>query len=175
MRARLVPLVVLCAGMSLTACTADPKDERATPTASSGTTEPQTLRTPIELRAVRDIGPAPCPGTLTAPAGGALMPYEDSCLAVDAPDLTIQRVTSFEVGADEPGFTGWRVKATLVDEQREPFRALTERLVGRQLAIVVDGTVYNAPNVQAALTEGAFQVSFEDETAARALAAKLTG
>jgi hypothetical protein len=171
MRTRLVPVLVLCAGMSLTSCAADKKDQRATPTGATG---PRTLRAPIELRAVRETGPGPCPGKLTAPAGGAVVPYEDTCLAVDAPGLTIQRVASFEVGPDA-GATGWLVTTTLVDEQREPFRALTERLVGRQLAIVVDGKAYNAPNIQSAIPDGSFQVSFADETAARALAAKLTG
>jgi hypothetical protein len=162
--------------MSLTSCTtADRNGESAPPTVATSASGPRTLRTPIELRAVRGNGPGPCPGKLTAPAGGAVLPYADTCLAVGAPELTIARVASFAVAADAPGFSGWVVSATLIDEQREPFRALTERLVGEQLAIVVDGTAYAAPNIQEAITGGSFQISLNDETAARALAAKLTG
>ena len=49
---------------------------------------------------------------------------------------------------------GWQVAFRFNSEGAEAFGALTERLVGKQLAIVLDKRVESAPNVESAITGG---------------------
>jgi preprotein translocase subunit SecD len=136
MRIRIVPFLML---VLLVACSSVAKPPAVTDTGV------RTLRTPIELRAVRGTASGACPASLTAPAGGALVPMAETCLAVDAPGLSVSRVSSIAVSADPTGPDRWQLAATLTPEQRGAFTDLTKRLVGKQLAMVVDGVAYSAP------------------------------
>ncbi|HXF57248.1 MAG TPA: protein translocase subunit SecD [Actinomycetota bacterium] len=53
-----------------------------------------------------------------------------------------------------PGESGWQVEFTLNPEGARKFAEATRRLVGRQLAIVLDGVVQSAPTVQDEITGG---------------------
>lgn len=73
---------------------------------------------------------------------------------------------------------GPRVSFTLSKEDGERFAALSGKLVGRKLAIVLDGEVHSAPYVREAITGGELQIAIGSGTgdamaAARALAATL--
>ena len=135
-------------------------------------TGPRALRSPVELRVVTATGAGPCPGSLKAPAGGAVVPLESTCLAVEPPALTVTEVSSLVV--QTPG-TGWSVAVALVPEQRAAWTDVTRRAAGKQLAIVVGGRAYSAPIVQEEIPDGRFQISVDDEAAARQLETLLTG
>jgi preprotein translocase subunit SecD len=55
--------------------------------------------------------------------------------------------------------TGWEVVFTLDKIGTTQFAALTTRLVGKQLAIVLDSVVVSAPTVQSAITGGTGQIT----------------
>ena len=55
--------------------------------------------------------------------------------------------------------TGWRITFDLTGEGADIFSEVTTRLLGRQLAIVVDGEVISAPTVQSAITGGTGEIS----------------
>ena len=77
-------------------------------------------------------------------------------------------------GTDGTGATGWQIDFELTSTGSDAFGALTERLVGKQLAIVVDDVVISAPTVQSAITGGSGVItgSFTEQEA-RDLATQL--
>jgi len=67
----------------------------------------------------------------------------------------IRRATAvLDTGSQTSVGTGWQIDFTLTDQGSSIFAEVTERLVGRQLAIVVDNVVVSAPTVQDAITGG---------------------
>ncbi len=54
---------------------------------------------------------------------------------------------------------GWQVQFTLNSAGSKKFAAVTTRLVGKQLAIVLDNVVVSAPTVQSAITNGTGVIS----------------
>lgn len=62
---------------------------------------------------------------------------------------------------------------TLTPDGRETFARRTAQLVGKKVAVVVDGTVLNAPIVNSAISGGRFSLLLDDEPTARTLLAKL--
>lgn len=71
----------------------------------------------------------------------------------------------------DPSSEGWQVSFEFNSEGADLFGALTERLVGKQLAIVLDSKVESAPNVESAITGGTGQITGGfDEQEARDLA-----
>jgi preprotein translocase subunit SecD len=69
---------------------------------------------------------------------------------------------------------GWMVMFTLNEEGARKFAEATSRLVGKQLAIVVDGVVRSAPTVQSPITGGKGEITGSfTETQAKVLAAAL--
>jgi preprotein translocase subunit SecD len=79
--------------------------------------------------------------------------------------------------ATEPdGNVGWAVNFSLSPEATERFAAATVNAVGQQIAMIVDGEVVSAPNVQAPIASGSIRIvgSFDEERA-KALAAQLNG
>ncbi|MFM8999746.1 MAG: protein translocase subunit SecD [Actinomycetota bacterium] len=57
-------------------------------------------------------------------------------------------------GTDGTGATGWQIDFELTSAGSDAFGELTQRLIGKQLAIVVDEVVISAPTVQSAITGG---------------------
>jgi preprotein translocase subunit SecD len=76
----------------------------------------------------------------------------------DLSKATAQFVSSAGGGqpVDNPG---WRVLFTLNSEGTDKFAEATERLLGRQLAIVLDNVVFSAPTVQSAITGGQGEIT----------------
>jgi preprotein translocase subunit SecD len=67
----------------------------------------------------------------------------------------IRKATAvLDTGSQTSVGTGWQIDFTLTEEGSSIFAEVTERLVGRQLAIVVDNVVVSAPTVQDAITGG---------------------
>ena len=60
---------------------------------------------------------------------------------------------------EDPSSEGWQVSFQFNSEGAQLFGDLTERLVGRQLAIVLDRRVESAPNVESAITGGEGQIT----------------
>jgi preprotein translocase subunit SecD len=77
------------------------------------------------------------------------------------------------VELDPQSVSGWGVEIQLDAAGTQAFADLTTGLVGRQLAIVVDGVVVSAPTVQEPITIGAVQASSLSEMDAEALAQNL--
>ena len=75
-------------------------------------------------------------------------------------ELTGERVTRanatfIDAGSASPGQTpGWQVNIGFDGEGSETFEELTSRLVGKQLAIVLDQVVESAPNINEAIPGG---------------------
>jgi preprotein translocase subunit SecD len=83
-------------------------------------------------------------------------------------------VKTATVGADgsTPGQAQWVVRLEMRDATR--WRDLTARYTGKQLAIVLDGAVQNAPTINEAIPDGTAQITGSfTEDGARALAAVL--
>jgi preprotein translocase subunit SecD len=67
----------------------------------------------------------------------------------------IRRATAlYGTGGQSGGLPGWQIDFTLTSAGSKTFGDVTTRLVGKQLAIVVDNEVISAPTVQGAITNG---------------------
>ena len=74
-----------------------------------------------------------------------------------APELTGKQLKRAGVGADQKG--EYEVSLEFNAEGRRKFRDVTSKNVGRQLAIVLDGTVYSAPVIRTAIPNGQAQIT----------------
>jgi preprotein translocase subunit SecD len=112
------------------------------------------------------------------PEGGGLVTYLDSddngffspgtdpiyrlekveITGADLSKATAQYVTSANTGTTVTD-PGWRVLFTLNGPGAQKFGEATERLIGRQLAIVLDNVVVSAPTVQGAITGGEGEIT----------------
>jgi preprotein translocase subunit SecD len=92
-------------------------------------------------------------------------------------EMTGRDVRSAEAAAETFGqdpMSRWVVTVTMTSASR--WAALTEKYVGQQLAIVLDGVVQSAPTVEQRIPDGSASVSGSfTEASARALAAVLRG
>ena len=70
-----------------------------------------------------------------------------------------QYVSAGNDGGFQQSQPGWRVAFTLNRQGSSKFAAATKRLVGKQLAIVVDKVVQSAPTVQSAITGGQGEIT----------------
>ncbi|HEX9124718.1 MAG TPA: protein translocase subunit SecD [Actinomycetota bacterium] len=67
----------------------------------------------------------------------------------------IKKATAvYNTGSQTQAATGWQIDFTLTSSGAKTFGDVTTRLVGKQLAIVVDDKVISAPTVQSAITNG---------------------
>lgn len=76
----------------------------------------------------------------------------------DLSKATAQYVTSANTGTTVTD-PGWRVFFTLNDQGAQKFGEATQRLINRQLAIVLDNVVVSAPTVQGAITGGEGEIT----------------
>jgi len=77
-----------------------------------------------------------------------------------------------EAQADGQGRT--MLSVTLAREQIRPMEALTERQLGRQVAVLLDGDVISAHKVRAVIREGRMQISRCADDACEVIWAKLS-
>ncbi|HEV8682247.1 MAG TPA: protein translocase subunit SecD [Actinomycetota bacterium] len=76
----------------------------------------------------------------------------------DAVDRAVARYLD-PVTVTNPADAGWQVRFDLTDEGAKTFADITERLVGKDLAIVLDRRVESAPNIREAITGGTGTIS----------------
>ncbi len=81
--------------------------------------------------------------------------------------LTGQYITDARVEIDSRGFGGSHISLEFDPQGARMFERLTEANVGRQLAIVLDGVVYSAPQIKERISGGKAQITggFTDEEA----------
>jgi preprotein translocase subunit SecD len=131
------------------------------------------------------------PGTgrfAVADPGAPVVSYEDTNhdgAFTDGVDVKYRlgkvEITSSEIASASAQFvsgnfgnSGWRVAFSLTNEGSRRFADVTTRLIGKQLAILVDGVVQSAPTVQSPITGGQAEVTGRFEGAeAKQLAAVL--
>jgi preprotein translocase subunit SecD len=138
------------------------------------------LAVPIELCPVQETptlppstepppppSPRPSPTVLPDPSGEQL--------ALDEPIMTVRRLDTATVRYDQVS-TAWVLELDLNDEDTATFADWTAAHTGERLAVVVDGEVVVAPQIQSAITGGIVQLSgnyTQDE--ARELLDRITG
>ena len=72
----------------------------------------------------------------------------------------IKKATAvFGSGSQTSVSQGWEIDFTLTSEGSQIFSDVTTRLVGKQLAIVVDDKVISAPTIQGAITNGSGRIT----------------
>lgn len=69
-------------------------------------------------------------------------------------DAISRATASFDTGSQTSVGQGWQINFDLTDTGTATFADVTTRLVGRQLAIVVDRQVISAPTVESPITNG---------------------
>jgi preprotein translocase subunit SecD len=79
--------------------------------------------------------------------------YKLEGIVITGADLK-KAVAQFQTASQTSTQAGWEVSFTLNGEGARKFGDATTKLVGRQLAIVLDNTVISAPTVQNAITGG---------------------
>ena len=84
--------------------------------------------------------------------------YEESIfLEVPATKVKGEDITTAVPSADQ--FGQWEIRMEFNSQGAKDFGEVTSANVNRQLAIVLDGTVYSAPNIQTAITGGQAQIT----------------
>lgn len=142
MRAWLLVLMLLLAGCTAEVTGAPAKDD-------APSVGPVSLVVPIEMRPV--IGPSS-----TEPSGTELPDPSGARLTLADPIMVVERLD----GAEIENTTGsWALNLDLTDDDAATFADWTAGHVGEQLAMVVDGKIVVAPEIQAAITGGNVQIS----------------
>lgn len=79
----------------------------------------------------------------------------------------IQKATAVFQGAQTGGPTGWSISFALTKDGSAEFGEVTRKLVGEQLAIILDQQVISAPRVESAITGGSGEItgSFSEQEA----------
>lgn len=82
-------------------------------------------------------------------------------------DAIKRAVASYDTGGQTSVARGWRVLFDLTDQGADRFAEITTRLVGRELAIVLDREVISAPVIREAITGGSGEItgSFTEQEA----------
>ena len=136
------------------------------PSTASG---PVDLRQPLELaRVVPAGGPTGTAATVAADPDGEQ-------LALEQPFLTITRLEDAAVQRAEYD-NSWTIVVRMTEPDARTFGEWTSDHVGERAAIVVNGRVVSAPEIQAAITTGDVVIAGRfTERAAKDLLAQLTG
>lgn len=136
---------------------------------------PRTLGAPIELRQVLKP-PVTCTGTglrVFLPGAG------DGCFELADPEIVVRHVTDLSV-VDRPAADGsvqgdQAVRIALDGPDAAKFAALTAaRWDGERVALVVDGVVYAAPQIQGPISGGQLELPMDADMIARLLGALTT-
>lgn len=147
------------------------------PAPAAATTRPVDPTSFFAIRPVLAQLPPPCPSNGPTPGlavlaqltgGAAVACYEVGPVAVDAHDVASATART------DPTNGGWFVQFTLTREGTARFNAAAAALgVGHQLAVVVDGAVVNAPQLDTVNFPGAGRITGFDASGAQALADRL--
>ncbi|HEU5155400.1 MAG TPA: hypothetical protein VFU43_00250 [Streptosporangiaceae bacterium] len=116
--------------------------------ASSGKTHPAKFKSPLLVYPVTQVTPGQCPAGTPGITGPGTQ--GQTCYRV-AQGIVIRRVTDIHV---QRGGAGYDVSMSLLPRDSKSFAALTRRMTGGSLALVVRGRVVTAPSVSGPITEG---------------------
>jgi preprotein translocase subunit SecD len=147
-----------------------PSEPSATESAGSAESGgPVDLEVPLDLARVTPAGS-------TAPTPASTLPDPDGiALPLESPFLTITRLEDARVEFEQTGGT-WGVQLAMTDEDAQVFGEWTSAHIGEQVAVVADGEVVAAPQIQGAITGGEVTISAQySQREADDLLTKLTG
>lgn len=170
--------------LALAGCTTERVGAPSRPeTSASG---PVDLSEPLELARVVETGasappglspsPGSPPATGTASPSGSQLPGPDGeTLTLEAPFLTIDRLEGASVQFQE--YDGhWAVQLELTDDDAWTFGEWTRAHLGERAAVVADGEVIFAPEIQSAIEGGDIQITGQyEQDEANDLLARITG
>lgn len=131
---------------------------------------PRTLIEPIEIRPVLEE-------YLECPSDRDTVPAEDGsgCYRLAAAALVIENVqdlaAGLRTGPDGLVTEGTALRVTMTAADSKAFAALTSLSVGKQVALVVDGTVYSAPMIATPITAGQIEIDLGNASAEALVAA----
>lgn len=185
-------LVVAAVGVGVSTMAGGPARPASAPVTSAGPARqgPVKLVTPILLATVVSSTAGACekggyPAAITL---GSTIP---SCYQVDsAHALTLDEVETIyatpqtAVGPNGSTVTGvqgdngveyWEVPVRVLSTDKPAYTRLTTATVNRQLAIIVDGKVMDAPELMDPITDGTFMFGGVSQQEATALVRELTG
>jgi preprotein translocase subunit SecD len=162
-----VRAVLLVLVLVLTGCSAEVTGTPAQRTEDASVVGPVDLTVPIEMRPVVETGSAEPATTELPDPSGEVLPLSD-------PVMTVERLDRAEAQLDQN--QQWVLTLTLTSDDAAAFADWTANHVGERLAMVIDGEVVIAPEIQAAITGGVVQIAGDytrDEI--HDLLAKITG
>jgi preprotein translocase subunit SecD len=134
----------------------------------AGSGGPVDLEVPLDLARVMPTG-------ATAPTTSTLPDPDGIALPLEPPFLTITRLEDARVEFEQSGGS-WGVQLAMTDEDAQVFGEWTSAHIGEQVAVVVDGEVVAAPQIQDAITGGEVTISAQyTQDEANDLLAELTG
>jgi preprotein translocase subunit SecD len=85
--------------------------------------------------------------------------YNLGPVEITGADFTKATAQYVPAGTSQTTTPGWRVVFTLNKAGSKKFGDATTKLIGKQLAIILDGTVQSAPTVQSAITGGQGEIT----------------
>jgi preprotein translocase subunit SecD len=169
---------ILLVSLALAGCTSERVGgvpERPEPT----TTGPVDLRKPLELARVVETVPdaSAASASPSAPsATGSPLPGPDGeMLTLEPPFLTIERLEDAKIHFQE--YDGhWGIELALTDDDARTFGDWTREHVGERAAVVSNGRVIFAPQIQSAIEGGEIVIAAQyDRDEAGDLLAQITG
>jgi preprotein translocase subunit SecD len=136
------------------------------------------LVVPIEMRPVveQETGPGgPPTSTSAAPDGDELPGPDGELLTLGEPMMVVEELDGAEIKADETT-AQWMLILDLNEEDARTFGDWTANHTGERLAMVIDGEVVIAPEIQSAITGGQIQITGQyTQSQIRDLLDKITG
>jgi hypothetical protein len=138
------------------------------------------LVTPIWFMPVKSVSTGACNTANYSGPTGAEATTTTACYHVDADGaMSVNAVAGIEatrVPTLDGGDVGWEVNVTFPGAARTAYAKLTAETVNRQLAVIVDDEVLNAPVIAETITTGTVQITgFDTQQSATNLVDQLTG
>lgn len=148
-------LLVLVAVLALAGCSSETTGE---PTkVGLPSVGPVDLVVPIEMCPVVGQSSSTSATPSTPPSQTQLPdPSSDELLTLSPPVMTIERLDRAAVVFDN---SAWALTIDLTDKDSATFASWTADHIGERLAMVIDGEVVVAPEIQGAITGGSMQIS----------------
>lgn len=152
----------------------------STPSAVAGQQGPVHLITPIRFMTVVSVSAGACetggyPGTVSGATTSTYCFHVDSAHSMSVSELAgikVQQVTALNTKVP----VGWEIELTFLGSDKAAFTRLTAATVNRQLAVVVDGRVVTAPEIEEPLTTGQVSINSDfSQQSANDLLDQLTG
>jgi preprotein translocase subunit SecD len=165
-------LAVLLVLFALAGCTSERVGPERTPPPSPPAPTAASASGPIDLRLPLELAPVVTAGQ---PSATMAPDPEGAQLALAAPFLTITRLENASLARAEYD-NSWTIVIRLTEPDARSFGQWTSEHIGERLAVVVNGRVVFAPEIQAAITTGDVVITSQyTEREARDLLAQITG